>query len=280
MESAPLSLSNQNSQVKYLPKRFNLLNSDLQIFKDKEKELCEDWVSYMDNLHRKKFILYSESEKIARVYRGTFNSRYHKSGQRKIKRKIKNRLGHYYFKAGVRLGMTLKQSMSRYEAWRDVGDWVRSFMDELNKYRSRKGLKTRLSYLSVLEEQENGYPHVHILFSGLRSLASIPVIDKLWVHGSTNVEYVGGHRAADYSCKYITKMEGKELMMAYLYGFRRRLYNMSRTYKVRGEDIVSDWKFLKLEKGEGIKDQVKRLMGLGYYIEGISILEMAPERPP
>ena len=78
---------------------------------------------------------------------------------------------------------------------------------------------------------------------------------------------VGGSvHPANYACKYITKMKGKDFMMAMMWLFSIRTYTFSRVFKYKGENLVNPgWEFLKRGRGkdgqglEDLEDTVSRL---------------------
>jgi len=92
---------------------------------------------------------------------------------------------------------------------------------------------------------------------------------------------VGGSvHPAKYACKYITKMKGKDFMMAMMWFFNIRTYTFSREFKYRGEDRgISEWEFLRRGKGksgglESLEDAIKRLMDAGYYTFNIGLVRL------
>ena len=66
-----------------------------------ENQICDEWVWYMENLRSKKFALVNHKEKVVKVRRALWSSRYHVKGQGRQKRHIKKALGHYFFKSGL-----------------------------------------------------------------------------------------------------------------------------------------------------------------------------------
>jgi hypothetical protein len=114
----------------------------------------------------------------------------------------------------------------------------------------------------------SGYPAPH------------DVLAKLWEYGFIKVNVGGSIHPAKYACKYITKMKGKDFMMAMMWFFNIRTYTFSRAFKYRSEDKASnEWEFLRREKGkdgrlENLGDAVKRLMDAGYYIFNIGLLKL------
>jgi len=247
-----------------------------------ENKICDAWVWYMDNLKSKRFALVNHKEKAVKVKLAIWSSRYHVNGQVKQKIHIKKALGHYFYKFGVMVTLTFNhKEMTRIEAWADLGYRVRDFVDKINKWRESKGLSKIKGFLHVNEDQpDSGYPAPHIVFPGLKYLVPHDVLAKLWGHGFIKVNVGGSIHPAKYACKYITKMRGKDLMMAMMWFFNIRTYTFSRVFKYRGEDrACSEWEFLRREKSrsgglESLEDSIKRLMEESYYIFNISLLKL------
>jgi hypothetical protein len=133
-------------------------------------------------------------------------SRYHKKGQAKQKRKIKNAVGHYFYRFGALLTLTFDHKrFSRLHAWNDLGYKVRDFVDRLNKWRVSHGLSKVKGYLHVNECQpQSDYPAPHIVFPGLKWVAPQKVLAELWGSGFIDVRVGGSINPAKYACKYIT----------------------------------------------------------------------------
>ena len=114
----------------------------------------------------------------------------------------------------------------------------------------------------------SGYPAPH------------DVVEKAWRHGFAKLNVGGSIHPAKYACKYITKMKGKDFMMAMMWFFSIRTYTFSRAFKCRGEDRASnECEFLRRGKGKGgglesLEDAIKRLMDKGYYIFNIGLLRL------
>ena len=158
---------------------------------------------------------------------------------------------------------------------------MRAFIDKINKWRESRGLSKIKGFLHVNEDQPgSGYPAPHIVFPGLKYLAPHGVVAELWRHGFIKVNVGGSVHPAQYACKYITKMKGKDFMMAMMWFFNIRTYTFSRVFKYRGEDRAgSEWEFLRRGKGKGgglesLEDAVKRFMGEGYYVFNIGLLRL------
>jgi len=248
-----------------------------------ENEICSAWVWYMESLKAKKFALVNHTEKAVKVLLAVWSSRYHVNGQAKQKRRIKKALGHYFYKWGVMLTLTFDpKKITKIGAWSDLGYKVRGFIDKINKWRESRGLSKIKGFLHVNEDQPgSGYPAPHIVFPGLKYLAPHDVVAKWWGNGFIKVNVGGSVNPAKYACKYITKMEGKDSMMAMMWFFNIRTYTFSRVFKYRGEDRVSnEWEFLHRGKGksgglESLEDVVKRLIDAGYYIFNIGLIRLS-----
>jgi len=247
-----------------------------------ENEICDEWVGHMEYLKSKKFALVNHTEKAVKVKLAIWSSRYHVNGQTKQKIHIKKALGHYYFKFGVMVTLTFDpKKITKIGAWSDLGYKVRGFLDKINKWRESRGLLKIKGFLHVNEDQPgSGYPAPHIVFPGLKYLAPHDVVAKLWGNGFIKVNVGGSVNPAKYACKYITKMEGKDSMMAMMWFFNIRTYTFSRVFKYRGEDRVSnEWESLRRGRGkggglEGLEDAVQRLLDAGYYIFNIGLLRL------
>lgn len=174
-----------------------------------------------------------DSEAIFRVLR-TAGSRYFDEGRRRIQKKLYRRLSGTSEK-GILMTCTVDtKKYDQLEAWQAIWGQFKKLRDALNQYRMRNGIAAyRLRYIAVLEQTQQGYPHLHVFFPGLRFL--IDDLSKLdgWFEmggpGSVDVEVSKrAHSARGYVLKYIGKMSGwSDLCMAILWKYGIRLYNMS-----------------------------------------------------
>jgi hypothetical protein len=236
----------------------------------------------MGYLKSKKFALVNHKEKAVKVKLAIWASRYDVNGQAKQKIHIKKALGHYYFKFGVMVTLTFDpKKITRVGAWSDLGYKVRDFIDKINKWRKARGLSKIKGFLHVNEDQPGGgYPAPHIVFPGLRYLAPHDVVEKSWGYGFIKANVGGSVHPAKYACKYITKMKGKDFMMAMMWFFNIRTYTFSRVFKYEREERASnEWWFLRRGRGKGgrlesLEDAIKRLMDKGYYIFNIGLLRL------
>jgi hypothetical protein len=112
---------------------------------------------------------------------------------------------------------------------------VRDFIDKINKWRKARGLSKIKGFLHVNEDQPgSGYPAPHIVFPGLKYLAPHDVVAKLWGNGFIKVNVGGSVNPAKYACKYITKMEGKDSMMAMMWFLVLGLIRFQECLSIKG----------------------------------------------
>lgn len=168
------------------------------------------------------------------VVSGTSASRYFPDGQSRLIQRIRQRLGSAWTQGGVLVTLTYDpKRISRVDAWCSVGAHRRAFVNKLWLFRRRGGMGKRpLGFLSVLEVQSRtGYPHVHMVFPGIRWLAGYADIARLWSHGFTDVCLRDSMGPTNYICKYIGKMSGwADEYLAYLHTFAVRMYSVGRRY--------------------------------------------------
>ena len=138
-----------------------------------------------------------------------------------------------------------------------IGSWISTFIRKLRKYQKRNGIPWEFVGWT-LEFQENGYPHVHMIFKG-RWIGSIQDIAALWPYSEPQgIDYMdkrkyerqlisqgklkpGRHvsciRLISYVTAYVSKCsqaltkDGVHKGYAFLAFFGGRLYNVAREYK-------------------------------------------------
>ena len=240
-------------------------------------EMADTFGYHMDGLHRKSILLENPKQKKLCPKRASDSSRYTPTGIDHIKEKLHQRLSAYPATFGIMITITVadppdKQpkyhGKRRIEAWRTVNARGRQFTNETNKWRNRHGLKTVRAYVKVLENQpDRNYPHLHIYFPGLKYLAPIQMMQKLWPEGNVDYEYTQSTSPADYLTKYLSKMDGRDFMNLMLYAFALRLYSNSRGLKY-GAIVKTDkgWRFLAAGTHYAIKDQLEQYLRAGYSI--------------
>lgn len=196
-------------------------------------QMVGDFETYRGTLCRK-FTVLARASGERLVLPATSASRYFPDGQRRMIQRIKRRLGTSWTQGGVLVTLTYDPKLiSKVDAWRSVGAHRREFTNKLWQFRARHKLGQRpLGFLSVLEVQPStGYPHVHMVFPGIRWLAGYEVVSRLWAHGYTDVRLRDSMGPTNYICKYLSKMESwSPEILAYLHNFGVRMYSCGRRY--------------------------------------------------
>ena len=138
---------------------------------------------------------------------------------------------------GVFLTLTLdpKKYPSRFDMWNEIKGEENRFLTSIFKK-----LGKRIKYFSTVEAQDNGDPHLHILFLGVKRLMDWREVEKLWGLGHVWINRVdngtekGKHvkNALAYMYKYITKAIDRRnhknnLTQSLLWLFHVRSYSTS-----------------------------------------------------
>lgn len=249
-----------------------------------ENKYADDFSFHMESLQHKFVVLKHPGEKKVCVKRAIDSSRYHPAGQRKLKKRIHQRLGAYPATDGILVTTTVAEfdtnrkcyeGKSRLSAWESINREGRGFTDELNKWRKAHGLKKIRSYVKVLEDQkERHYPHLHIWFPGLKWLAPIAVIQNLWPYGNVDIKRIWNTAPGEYIIKYISKMAGKDMMQVMLYTFHLRLFSTSRGLKYGPERKVDNgWRYSSSGGYFSMKEEIERLVAEGYSITNPTLIQ-------
>ena len=196
-------------------------------------QLVADFESYRDEVRAKHTVLARPGGSQI-VVPATSGSRYFPDGQKRMVQRIRRRLGTAWTQSGVLLTLTYDPKLiSCIDAWRSVGRHRREFVNRLWQFRGRHRLGRKpLGFLSVLEVQPStGYPHVHMVFPGIRWLAGHADVNRIWGRGFTDVRLRDSMGPANYICKYLSKMSGWAAeYLAYLHTFAIRMYSVGRRY--------------------------------------------------
>lgn len=234
-------LASARSDVDYLA---SLSPIELNNF---EVALVQDFLEYREKIaSRSPVLLVNTLKKIAGLVWAKGRSRYFVEGQGHIRRYVQARLGHYYHRDAVHLILTFdEKKFNRAMAWARVGILERRFMAESNKLLGKNRAR-RLFYFRVVEMHHNGgshygYPHIHIVFPGLKYFMPFEDIIRLWPHGNIKVVRHDDMKSAGYACKYISKLGDDLLAMAYMWKFRIRLYSFSRSFVARIREKTEGW---------------------------------------
>lgn len=207
------------------------------------KEILEKYNAHIERL-KNTYLVFKDRfnhDKVI-VVRATNSSRYFSAYWKRKKRELKNRLGNYAYVQGLLLTLTVdvKKIVRDYNIDEfvyeyiidNIYSWFSEFVNRLNSYRLKRGVKNRLDYIAILELQKNGNPHLHVVFPGLKYLASYLYLSQAWDKGYV---YVQGSRGrislTNYILKYMTKLKGyTEYFKALMYVYRVRWYSFSKGF--------------------------------------------------
>jgi hypothetical protein len=215
-----------------------------------EQYVVTQYKQYIAGLQSKRVILrHKDNPAHYKVTSPADVSRYTERGRWRIQQKIRRRLGNSWNMPGVMVTLTYDPKLTSIAtAWRDVGKHRREFANKLNLYwRRATGAKRALGYVSVVEVQPStGYPHVHMVFPGLKFLAPCQRLTTMWSRGMTDVRYRDNVSPTSYICKYIGKLKGwDEKYLAILRFCRLRLYSISLRYYLPAlkDGVVGEWRY-------------------------------------
>jgi len=174
---------------------------------------------------------------------GAASSRYFETGRGFIRRKLHKRLPRQSV-SGCMLTLTVDpKRYTQLDAYGQIWLQFRLFRSRLASWRKRNGMKETLQYIAVIEQQKNGYAHLHVVFPGLKWLAPKGLISSWWAMGSTNIKGPRPCSPIHYACKYISKLKGWDRSsLACLWWTQTRLYSMSQNFYGFVEKVSSKWK--------------------------------------
>lgn len=143
-----------------------------------------------------------------------------------VKRAI-NSVSVYKYKYAVKQELTVDRT--RYglqEAWMAINH-------EFNRYLTGlfAEIGHRIPYVAGVELHADGYPHIHIIFFGVKRIADWRKLIKRWGMGFQFIKPCSPQKGVDYALKYVTKSLSKvtnKRAHAYLWYFGRRIYHSSR----------------------------------------------------
>ena len=129
-------------------------------------------------------------------------------------KKIKKRINYLIATRGndnaVMLTLTLDPSLfvNKIEMWQSIRQEQDRFLKAVRQVLNRNGLKLP-QYLTTIEAQKNGNPHIHIVFFGAKRLLDWRIIAKLWGLGYVFINRTNRSKKVrhpiSYVAKYITK---------------------------------------------------------------------------
>jgi len=207
--------------------------------KDEIREIQKDYQAYIDDLQDQVVLLREYEDPSSAVALFPYSlSRYSRSGQRKIAKSLQAR----FPDVGDGVFLTLTFDPHRFSmlgAYKTVTKRLSKFLSMVRTYAQREigkqvgksGIKakTQIEYIWTIEVQtkKTGYPHVHVFFPALNHLLPQQLLEKLWGAGYVFVKYLQGVRIGEYMSKYLTKGQGLEWGLPFLWKFKIRLHGAS-----------------------------------------------------
>jgi len=188
---------------------------------------------------------------------GAASSRYFEAGRSFIRRKLHRRLPKQSI-PGCMLTLTVDpKKYSQLDSYGEIWGQFRLFRARLESWRKRRGMTQRLQYIAVIEQQKNGYVHLHVVFPNLRWLAPKALISKWWLMGTTNIQGPRPCSPIHYATKYISKLKGWDASsLACLWWTGARLYSMSQSFYGAVEKMAaSGWQLSKIVRAVSWKSK-------------------------
>lgn len=104
--------------------------------------------------------------------------------------------------------------------------------------RLRKQSLARFRYLLVWEHHKDGFPHAHLLIHERSGSLTKRLVQDQWKLGFSNCKLVGAaeggfHKAAAYTCKYISKSMLARVRASILYGGEETLWGGTRQHDLK-----------------------------------------------
>ena len=208
----------------------------------KIQKVKDEFKEYTQRLKKKAILLsdYEDPEQGYVIF-PWYASRYSSQGQKKVARKIRSWYG-YNVEYGVFLTLTFDpKEYTLLEAWQNLRQLIKKTMNKIKIYairekKKRGAEKPKIEYLWVIEIHKNGYPHVHIFYPLLARLMDIEKIKKIWNVGHVWVERKRNIWLGSYMSKYLSKGQGLEDGLPFLWKFRIRLYGASNLERVKRKE--------------------------------------------
>jgi hypothetical protein len=196
-----------------------------------EDMIAKEFAKYIEDLKNKAVVLRSKDDpSVAFVVRPYKSSRYSPAGQKKLSKKIRKQFNGV--ESGVFLTLTFDpRRVSLISAWANLSSLIKRTMKYLKTYAQReakaKGFKLNVQYIWVIEVQKNGYPHVHVFYPSIKRLIDVRKIRQVWGVGYVFIEKLEGVKIGEYMSKYLSKGQGLEKALPYVWFFGIRFYGAS-----------------------------------------------------
>jgi len=210
--------------------------------------LSDEYARYIESLRNKVIVLRSKDDpSIGYLVRPFETSRYSPAGQRKLARTIRKRFNGV--DSGVFLTLTFDpKRVSLLSAWGHLSDLIRHTMNYLKIYAKRelksRGVDLNIQYIWVIEVQKNGYPHVHVFYPSIKRLLDVNQIQQIWGVGFVFVKRLEGVKIGEYMSKYLSKGQGLEMAMKYVWFFKIRLHGASNLVILKEPRVAGKYEYV------------------------------------
>jgi len=213
-----------------------------------EDIIAKEYEKYIEDLKNKVVLLRSKDDpSVGFVIRPYKTSRYSSVGQKKLAKTIRKRFNGV--DSGVFLTLTFDpRRVSLTSAWGHLSELIKRTMNYLKIYAKReakaKGVKLNVQYIWVIEVQKNGYPHVHVFYPSIKRLIDVNQIQQIWGVGFVFIKKLEGVKIGDYMSKYLSKGQGLEKALPYVWFFKIRLHGASNMVVLKDTKSESKYVFI------------------------------------
>jgi len=210
--------------------------------------ITSGYEKYIEDLRNKAVVLRSKDDpSTAFIVRPYKSSRYSPAGQKKLAKTIRKRFNGV--DSGVFLTLTFDpRRVSLTSAWGHLSELIKRTMNYLKIYAKReakaKGVKLNVQYIWVIEVQKNGYPHVHVFYPSIKRLIDVNQIQQIWGVGFVFIKKLEGVKIGDYMSKYLSKGQGLEKALPYVWFFKIRLHGASNMVVLKDTKSESKYVFI------------------------------------
>jgi hypothetical protein len=213
-----------------------------------EEIIAKEYEKFIEDLKNKAVLLRSKDDPaVGFVIRPYKSSRYSSTGQKKLSKKIRKKFNGVG--SGVFLTLTFDpRRVSLVSAWSNLSSLIKHTMNYLKIYAQReakaRGAKANIQYIWTIEVQKNGYPHVHVFYLSIKRLIDVRKIRQVWGVGYVFIEKLEGVRVGEYMSKYLSKGQGLEKALPYVWFFGIRLYGASNMVVLKDTKGESKYVFI------------------------------------
>lgn len=165
------------------------------------------FLSYLKGISQPTYIIAIKGDETRFI---PIKQRFSEAYSKKVKKRINYLIATRGNQNAVMLTLTLNPDLfkDKIEMWQSIRQQQDRFLKAVRQALNRMGLKIP-PYLTTIEAQENGNPHIHIVFFGAKRLMDWRQIAKLWGLGFVFINRTNNSNKVkhpiSYVAKYITK---------------------------------------------------------------------------